>query len=41
MVYAVQAERYPGFAGYQAKTSRRIPVVALTLHRNAPISPER
>lgn len=32
-VYAVQASRYPGFAGYQAKTKRQIPVVALTLHR--------
>lgn len=27
--YAVQAERYPGFADYQRKTSRIIPVVAL------------
>jgi deazaflavin-dependent oxidoreductase (nitroreductase family) len=32
-IYAIQAERYPGFADYQAKTSRRIPVVALTLER--------
>jgi deazaflavin-dependent oxidoreductase (nitroreductase family) len=32
-IYAVQAGRYPGFAGYQAKTSRLIPVVGLTLHR--------
>lgn len=32
-VYAVQAGRYPGFAAYQAKTTRPIPVVALTLHR--------
>ena len=32
-IYAVQAARYPGFASYQAKTSRRIPVVALSLHR--------
>jgi deazaflavin-dependent oxidoreductase (nitroreductase family) len=31
-VYAVQAERYPGFAAYQEKTSRQIPVIALTLH---------
>ncbi|MBS9534263.1 nitroreductase family deazaflavin-dependent oxidoreductase [Mycobacterium sp. M1] len=29
-LYAIQAERYPGFAGYQAKTDRVIPVVALT-----------
>lgn len=28
-IYAVQAERYPGFAGYQVKTSRVIPVVKL------------
>jgi deazaflavin-dependent oxidoreductase (nitroreductase family) len=27
--YAVQARRYPGFAGYQEKTTRTIPVVAL------------
>jgi deazaflavin-dependent oxidoreductase (nitroreductase family) len=27
--YAVQAERYPGFADYQRKTTRRIPVLAL------------
>ena len=32
-VYAVQASRYPGFADYQTKTTRPIPVVALTLHR--------
>ncbi len=32
-IYAAQAARYPGFASYQAKISRRIPVVALTLHR--------
>ena len=32
-IYAVQAARYPGFAAYQAKTSRRIPVAALNLHR--------
>ena len=28
-VYAVQAERFPGFAEYQSKTSRTIPVVEL------------
>jgi deazaflavin-dependent oxidoreductase (nitroreductase family) len=28
-VYAVQAKRYPGFAEYQEKTSRVIPVVEL------------
>jgi deazaflavin-dependent oxidoreductase (nitroreductase family) len=28
-IYALQAERYPGFAEYQAKTSRIIPVVEL------------
>ena len=27
--FAIQAERYPGFAGYQNKTSRVIPVVKL------------
>ena len=32
-VYAVQASRYPGFADYQSKTTRPIPVIALTLHR--------
>lgn len=29
-VYAIQSERYPGFAEYQSKTSRVIPVVELT-----------
>ncbi len=29
-LYAEQARRYPGFAEYQAKTTRVIPVVALT-----------
>ena len=33
VVYAIQASRYPGFSGYQEKTSRQIPVVALTLQR--------
>jgi len=28
-LYAEQARRYPGFAEYQEKTTRRIPVVAL------------
>ena len=32
-VYAKQADRFPGFAGYQAKTARQIPVVALNLQR--------
>ena len=31
-VYDVQAGRYPGFADYQARTARPIPVIALTLH---------
>ena len=31
--YDTQAARYPGFAAYQAKTTRVIPVVALTLQR--------
>jgi deazaflavin-dependent oxidoreductase (nitroreductase family) len=30
-LYAEQAERFPVFAGYETKTSRAIPVVALTL----------
>ena len=29
-LYAEQARRYPGFAEYEAKTTRLIPVVALT-----------
>jgi hypothetical protein len=33
--YRIQAERFPGFAGYQQKTSRTIPVIALT-RRDAP-----
>ena len=33
--YRIQSERYPGFAGYQQKTSRIIPVIALT-RRDAP-----
>lgn len=32
-IYAIQASRHEGFAQYQAKTTRLIPVVALTLHR--------
>ena len=28
-IYAIQAERYPGFAEYQEKTTRTIPVVEL------------
>ena len=28
-IYAIQAERYPGFAEYEQKTDRTIPVVAL------------
>jgi deazaflavin-dependent oxidoreductase (nitroreductase family) len=28
--YGEQARRYPGFAGYQEKTNRTIPIVALT-----------
>ncbi|MGD0054598.1 MAG: nitroreductase family deazaflavin-dependent oxidoreductase [Acidimicrobiales bacterium] len=30
-VYAIQAGRYPGFAEYQAKTTRVIPVVELVM----------
>jgi hypothetical protein len=33
--YRIQSERYPGFAAYQQKTSRTIPVIALT-RRDAP-----
>lgn len=33
--YRIQSERYPGFAAYQQKTSRKIPVIALT-RRNVP-----
>jgi deazaflavin-dependent oxidoreductase (nitroreductase family) len=29
-IYALQAQRYPGFAEYEAKTSRVIPVVELS-----------
>ena len=29
-IYPVQAERYPGFAEYELKTTRKIPVVELT-----------
>jgi deazaflavin-dependent oxidoreductase (nitroreductase family) len=28
--YAIQAQRYPGFADYERKTDRKIPVLALT-----------
>jgi hypothetical protein len=34
-IYEVQATHYPSFADYQAKTTRAIPVVALTLDRAA------
>ena len=32
-IFAIQAERYPAFAKYQAGTARPIPVVALGLRR--------
>lgn len=32
-IFAAQASLYPGFAGYQEKTSRPIPVVELNLRR--------
>jgi deazaflavin-dependent oxidoreductase (nitroreductase family) len=32
-IYAQQASRYRAFAAYQTRASRRIPVVALSLHR--------
>jgi deazaflavin-dependent oxidoreductase (nitroreductase family) len=34
-VFAKQANQYSGFADYQAKTDRRIPVVALALNRDS------
>lgn len=34
-VFAEQAARYPSFASYQTRTSRRIPVIALTLTAHA------
>lgn len=34
-IYDIQARRYPGFAAYQAKTTRSIPVVALELQRSS------
>jgi len=37
--YALQAERYPGFADYERKMSRVIPVVALT--PTAPVQPRQ
>jgi deazaflavin-dependent oxidoreductase (nitroreductase family) len=33
--YRIRSERYPGFAGYQEKTSRTIPVISPT-RRDAP-----
>jgi deazaflavin-dependent oxidoreductase (nitroreductase family) len=32
-IYATQASRFPVFVGYQEKTSRKIPVIALSLRR--------
>ena len=32
-LFDIQAERYPGFRGYEQKTTRVIPVVALELRR--------
>lgn len=32
-MFAIQAERYPGFAGYQQMTSRTIPIVKLERRR--------
>ena len=37
--YRIQSERYPGFVGYQQKTSRIIPVIALT-RRDVPAPEE-
>jgi hypothetical protein len=33
--YRIQSERHPGFAAYQQKTSRTIPVIALTRRNTA------
>jgi len=35
-VYAIQAQRYPGFAEYEAKTTRVIPVVELVRTTSTP-----
>jgi deazaflavin-dependent oxidoreductase (nitroreductase family) len=37
--YRIQAERYPGFAAYERKTTRVIPVVALTRRDPAGTTP--
>lgn len=34
--YGLQAQRYPGFADYQRKTTRTIPVLALVPREHAP-----
>jgi deazaflavin-dependent oxidoreductase (nitroreductase family) len=34
--YRIQSGRYPGFAAYQQKTSRTIPVIALTRRDSSP-----
>lgn len=34
-IFALQADDFSGFAAYQEKTSRRIPVVALNLRRSS------
>ncbi|WP_198961538.1 nitroreductase/quinone reductase family protein [Pseudonocardia sp. MH-G8] len=39
-VYRAQAEQFPGFADYETRTSRVIPVLALRLHRTTPIPPD-
>jgi deazaflavin-dependent oxidoreductase (nitroreductase family) len=39
--YRLQAERYPGFADYQRRTARTIPVIALTLAGHANEENER
>lgn len=36
--FGLQASRYPGFAAYQRKTTRTIPVIALT--RRDPVRPQ-
>jgi deazaflavin-dependent oxidoreductase (nitroreductase family) len=33
-IFAIQADRHPRYAAYQEKTSRQIPVIALTLKKD-------
>ena len=38
VIYAEQASRYPGFAEYETKTTRVIPVLRLTRSQPAPVA---